>query len=886
MQTRRWLIVLALLVIVALVWNYGWRGDNSPSDANAESNNVGTPNASLTVEQNAKDHVGLKGGGSTDVEEAPALPAPVDLSKADRERDLHGVVVREDGSPVAGAALQVLHYPWRHDGLLTRRGLYGESHAGLATRSAVDGTFLIRLRKGEHVNLRVSADGLATTEYTLRLSGERARIVMQKPRVLVVNVKTPEGKPAAGLLLHVFRRGRRDTSFRRVGTTNEAGVCVFDDIPPMPRIFLDPRPQREGWGNPSWITISMEKSGTTTHDLTLPKGRTLRGRVTDATTGKAVEGAHVGMNWVLTPRTKTDADGRFVLHGWTGKGVTDVHVLAEGYGRAQIDVEQHETLDFKLVPGHRFVGRVVDADGNPIGKAQVSAIGYQSSVSSMGSTVTDAAGRFTISSLRREMTHSLTVFARGHARYFAEAVPPPTDGREVDLEDITLGPSRSLIGRVAFADGTPVGRASASLTHLPDGPRGHRYARTLHRATDDLGRFRFDDLPPSKYRLSVTPQGEAATRQDVVLKDDDEPTTVDITLEDSREVRVRVVDDAGNPVKHARLAVTGARQQAGVSTSTDIDGLAVVRVKPGTMQLQVWFGKDAPYEPHQGTKVVDQNDIEIVLKRALLTKGRVLDPGGKPVAWAHVTFRRDGQEIVQAYCDELGVFTYRTSSKEVFDVVFRGMAGSSRARLHMPTHKAIAGVAEGVEPGAQDIVVRAKAIASDRSLTVRALDPSGNAVPKVPVSLHPTSPGRKGYSRTDDKGEVTYEDLLAQPTQVRVLFSSTAEQPWRVPAPKSVVPHGQTIEVQFATGTTIEGTVFEHDGKPIRNGFVQVFHDEKQIGIAKVGPDGRYVAVVDPARSEDVQLRMYLYEKGKSRVATQRATPGTKGVEIRLPQPE
>ena len=879
MQTHRWLIVLALLAVVALVWNVARRD----GDPRTELDNAQKSSSPITVEGSPEEEVGLEGSETTDVVAVEELPDSVDLTKADRERDLHGIVVRKDDSPVAGAALQVLHYPWRHDGLLTAHGLYFTSNEGPATRSAADGTFLIRLRRGEHVNLRVSAAGLATTEYTLRLSGERARIVMHEPRTLVVQAKTPQGKPAAGLLLHVFRGGSGETSFRRIGTTDEHGACTFNDVPPIPMLYLDPRPQREGWGNPSWIQIPMEKSGTTTHALTLPEGRTLRGRVTDATTDKPVEGALVGMSWVLTPRTKTNADGRFVLHGWTGKGVTDVHVLADGYGRAEVHVGPRETLEFKLVLGHRFVGRVIGANGDPIAKAQVSAIGYQNGTSSMGSTVTDAAGRFEISSLRREMTHSLTVFARGHARYFADAVPPPANGSEVDLEDIMLGPSRSLLGAVALADGTPVARAIVRLAHRSDEHRGHRYARLMTRATDDLGRYRFDDLPPGNYRLSVKPANESPVSKELVLEDDDTPTTVDITLEDSREVRVRVIDDAGDPVKGARLVATGPGPQGSMSVSTDTDGLAVVRMKSSTVRLQVWPGEDAPYEQHQGTTVVNQSDVEIVLKRAVLTKGRILDPEGKPVAWAHITFERDGQETGRAYCDELGVFTYRTSNKENFDVVFRGKAGSS-AQRYRPTQRAMAGVAEGVKPGTLDVVLRAEAIDSDRSLTIRVLDPSGNAMPKVPVILHPTSPGREGYLPTDDNGEMTCDKLLAQPTQVRVNFHSTADQPWRVPELQTVVPNGQTIEVRLATGTTIEGTVLEHDGKPITSGFVQVFRDEKPTGVAKVSPEGHFVAVVDPARSEYVELRIYVYGKGKPRVATKKATPGAKGVELRLPQ--
>ena len=101
-----------------------------------------------------------------------------------------------------------------------------------------------------------------------------------------------------------------------------------------------------------------------------------------------------------------------------------------------------------------------------------------------------------------------------------------------------------------------------------------------------------------------------------------------------------------------------------------------------------------------------------------------------------------------------------------------------------------------------------------------------------------------------------------------------------------MVPNGQVVDIQLLTGTLIEGTVFEHDGKPVSKGSVQVFHDQQRIHTARCGKDGKFAAVVDPALNQSVELRVYVHETGGRRTASLKATPGATGLVIRMPAPQ
>ena len=242
--------------------------------------------------------------------------------------------------------------------------------------------------------------------------------------------------------------------------------------------------------------------------------------MTDARTGAAIPGARVGMMWVLRGAVWTDAEGRYALPGWTGSGgVRDVHVLAEGYGRAAAEVGAEEVIDFALAPGDVLVGRVLLPGGGTVARALVAAIGIRAEgrgaprVISLAHGRTDEVGRFRLTGLRHDLPHTLVVVAEGCGRLLLDVDPAAEPaGRSTSAtwssRPASRSPDASWAPTALGVPGVPITCSgwNADRSRLrPGGPAQEYYARDLERRTDDLGRFLFPDLSPGTWTLRVAP---------------------------------------------------------------------------------------------------------------------------------------------------------------------------------------------------------------------------------------------------------------------------------------------------------------------------------------------------------------------------------------------
>ncbi len=156
----------------------------------------------------------------------PAIPPPVDLSQADRDRDLHGRVTDEGGEPIPGAALTVLRYPWRRASVLNHPG-YDESETVAESLSATDGTFSFRLRRGALVSLRVESEGFVPQTIKDAQAGERLDIELFTRAGggvdLVVRVTDPDESPVEGASVRVFTLADQHVRVNRTETTADPG---------------------------------------------------------------------------------------------------------------------------------------------------------------------------------------------------------------------------------------------------------------------------------------------------------------------------------------------------------------------------------------------------------------------------------------------------------------------------------------------------------------------------------------------------------------------------------------------------------------------------------------------------------------------------------------
>jgi len=191
-----------------------------------------------------------------EIAEARPLPPPVDLEAVDRERDLHGVVVRaSDGAPIAGADLHVVAYPGRRTSVLDT-AMYDEAVEGPGTRSARDGTFAIRLEPGAIVSLRAAAEGYAPTELALRQAGERVRVELGEGARVVVVVTDERGHAVPDASMELFRSDARGSETFRVGPARvEGNRYQFAPLPGPSTAYLEIKHARLGY--PGWIQLTL-----------------------------------------------------------------------------------------------------------------------------------------------------------------------------------------------------------------------------------------------------------------------------------------------------------------------------------------------------------------------------------------------------------------------------------------------------------------------------------------------------------------------------------------------------------------------------------------------------------------------------------------------------
>jgi RNA polymerase sigma factor (sigma-70 family) len=419
---------------------------------------------------------------------------------------------------------------------------------------------------------------------------------------------------------------------------------------------------------------------------------TVAGLVLDAD-GKPVAGAEVAVvargwdfaakEYQVLKKGSADRDGRFRLtaprHS-SGEGYILAGKPGYGLGQQLLDpqAERQETI-FKLPPEQLLRGRLLDLQGQPAAGVQVVVmwIGTRDDVGLRAPpeglplwpkpATSDVQGRFTIPGLPRN--HEVMLLVQGDRFAWQPLRLPPNNGaREMTW---TLSPARLLEGKVVHADtGKPA--ANARLAIAPAGITGR---------TDNSGRFKLSlpaveqrDLPP----LLVYPaEGEPylPVRQQVVWPRGAVQHATLVKLPRGVLVRGKVTESpSGRPVAGAgvqfvpreggnpdlrRDVLTGWEQVA----ASGSDGSFRLAVLPGSGHLLLSGpGLDFIHE-EVGSRVLAKGkpggyriyadglvkldlaadsgpqDVTVTLRRGVTVRGRLLGPGGKPVARAQMVCR-------------------------------------------------------------------------------------------------------------------------------------------------------------------------------------------------------------------------------------------------------
>lgn len=828
-------------------------------------------------------------------------PGPVDAAAAtdpaghrvagDRDLDVAGVVVRADGTPVAGAEITAEDDATRATLLLGEDGASAAARPVASTRSAADGGFALPLGRGAAARLRVEAPGLETATLRTVSAGDRLRVVLAEPVTLVVVAQDAGGHPIPGADVVVARPAGRMTwgyvrgTYRRVQRTADDGRAVFADVPAgSGGTWTLVTVSTAARGTIKHASVEVPERGTVTKVMIAEAEATFRGRVTDAATGAPIAGAVVGVEWGQRPRTTTDADGRYVLTAGNAAGIDALFADAPGYawtGRPRAGYD--DPVDFALRAAVTLRGRLVDPSGAPVANAVLSAHGsYRGPLpTGRGLATSGPDGRFAVPGLSSGTRTEVWIEAAGFGRVGA-VLAASDDAPNRDLGDLVLRPARRVEGRVVDTLGAPVAGVPVALALQAAWPTGaldlgatEAGHAAVHdeRVTDDLGRFRFAGVAAGRARLRMWPPGRLEQRRDLEVGADDvlgvefvvdagRPFHVHVRLPDGttpETVAVRVVDAGGSTLR----ASTFRERPASFVVA---DGPVEVRIEGVPLGLEL---------PPSQTAAPGVEEVTVLLRTAAIVTGTVLDPDDRPLPWATVEVRAEarlgGDVRRRAMTDATGQFRADVPDDEEIVLTASGRVGDPAT--NQTTQLPLVGDPIRVRAGARDVVLRTRRVPTGRTLRVIVEDPDGRPLAGIPLAASRDDGIPLGAGASDADGVIDFRDLIGVPLRVQrgpgaYEFRST----WVDPVLEDVVPDGQTVRYRLRAGAVVTVRVTEPDGSPHRGARVSGrggVRATARWGLTSPSSDG-FAMTVDP--TTDFPLTLDVEVPGESPPRTAKLT--------------
>jgi len=288
---------------------------------------------------------------------------------------------------------------------------------------------------------------------------------------------------------------------------------------------------------------------------------------------------------------------------------------------------------------------------------------------------------------------------------------------------------------------------------------------------------------------------------------------IEITLGRAGELRGRVVDEKGSPLRGASVSAHASREgpslmydtEGSPDAQTSADGkFELRRLAAGAYTVRA-TAKDRETAVRQDVEVVPGKpgeELEITLGPGESLSGKVVDESGAPIAGARI--QHWGVGNVQATSGPDGLFEMKGLTAGSLDL---NVTKSGYGQVQLQT----------TAPG-KDLEIRMDR-AAKISGTVRTK--SGEPVPAADVSSIPRGANLRGYyggtsARTSPSG--TYE--LEVPKGTWILRASAARRPPGTSSEFEVAP-GDTrdnVDIELPDGCTVEGYVFmAGSGEPVEN---------------------------------------------------------------------
>jgi RNA polymerase sigma factor (sigma-70 family) len=391
---------------------------------------------------------------------------------------------------------------------------------------------------------------------------------------------------------------------------------------------------------------------------------------------------------ILIATAAVDRDGRFALEfkAISASRLEHMSLIAAAPGRGlkvaglKPDADRQE-VSISLEAETPAVGRLVDVQGQPAAGlvVRVAKLNFERELGPCDTrgaatlwpapATTDREGRFAVRGLGAGTPAIFEVDEPRFARQtFSLPVAPADQAKNRPAATITLLPAQTLNIQVTHGDDAKL-VAGARVSVRSMGENGSLAFDVVERRTDGQGRVRIAGWPSPKYRIEVHPQeGEPylPAWRDIAWPKAAVQLPVDFKLRRGVVVRGRVVDGADCvPVAGAWLVYYQTSRNnprkldlPSMEAVSDRDGryTIIVPLGPGHVLVQ---GPSADYlhlstsasemgiglrpsfrlypDAHQELDLKDGEAtyaLDLGLRRGVTITGRVITPGGKPVAEA------------------------------------------------------------------------------------------------------------------------------------------------------------------------------------------------------------------------------------------------------------
>ena len=615
-----------------------------------------------------------------------------------------GRVVDPNGKALSGVAVTASETQTGSDRMMRRMimpGMPGEEED--AVRTASDGSFTIRLKEG-------------TYDFSFKREGFAPKAIRAQ-NVATSGMQAIEARMevAAEISGRVVRGGVGVPDVF-IGTFNIDSSAVTGPDGSFTLSGLAAGTTRLSLRNEDALINEQRSINAPARDVVieLPAGGTIRGRVVEKGSSKAIANFQAGVSasrsgggmMMMAPpllKSFTSEDGSFVLEN-VPPGAMNLVATAAGYSPARLNVEVQEgkTLSdvvLELEQGVRLTGKVTGPNGAALADANVmvqpSPNGSFAMTGSIRRATTDANGEYTLDGL----TPGEETIQVSHQKYSGVSRNVTLKGRETKL-DVQLEGGMKLTGVVVTDSGAPVAEADVDAHSAGGGSYSAR--------TNASGTFEMESVRPGRYRFSAAKSGFMEGRLDDV---DISSGPVRIVLQTGGTIYGRVTGVSEADLSSVTVTARGSRGTA--SAPADPQGnFRIEGVPSGTVSVSASVQpRDFANRRTSSTQTVEMaaggsQQVNIDFRGDVLIRGRVTR-NGKPLGGANVSFfprKSNAQASVSTSADEQGMYsasgldegeynvmvsdiqrystyntTYNVRGSATFDIEFK--AGSVRGRV-------------------------------------------------------------------------------------------------------------------------------------------------------------------------------------------------------------